>query len=118
MGADGPEWTMIEPIVALTAQWRTEAQVLRQRGQESLALMTESFASELEAALHQHDQATLTLREAAAESGYAEESLRRMVRDGTLPAERKAGKHGHIRVRRRDLPKKPQELSRAASISP
>ena len=94
---------MPDSLASLAVRWRTEAQVLRQRGQETLALMTESFADELETALHEYDQATLTLREAAVESGYSADHLGKLIREGKLP---NAGRRNAPRLRRRDLPAK------------
>ncbi len=91
----------------LARHWRTEAEMLRRRGAPQQAEALKSCADELEAALREHEQATLTLKEAAAESGYSEEHLRRLVGSGSLPAQRNGGKRSHIRVRRSDLPRKP-----------
>ena len=90
-------------LLSIAAQWREEAAKLRQRGQESLALMAESFADELEAALREYDQATLTLKEASAESGYSSDHLAKLIRQGKLP---NAGRRNAPRLRRGDLPAK------------
>jgi hypothetical protein len=47
-----------------------------------------------------------TVEEAAAESGYSEEHLRRLAREGGLPVERNGGSKSKIKVRRGDLPTK------------
>ena len=44
--------------------------------------------------------------EAAKESGYSEEHIRRLVRNGKLEHQRNSGRHTHIRIRRCDLPKR------------
>jgi excisionase family DNA binding protein len=49
----------------------------------------------------------LTIEDAAAETGYTTEHLRRLVRDGKLSAERTNGSGSRILVRRGDLPAKP-----------
>ncbi len=90
-------------MCTLPVRWREDAATLRHRGQESLALMTESFADELETALAEYDQATLTLKEAAAESGYSADHLGKLIRDGKLP---NAGRRNAPRLRRQDLPAK------------
>ena len=92
---------------SLVNRWRVEAATLRRRGAPQQAEALESCAEELEAALREHELEALTLQEAAEESGYSEEHLRRMVRDGTLPAQRNGGTRSHIRISRKDLPKKP-----------
>ena len=91
----------------LTAHWRTDATTLRRRGAEPQATTLETCAEELEAALREHELEALTLQEAAGESGYSAEHLRRRVRDGTIPAQRNGGTRSHIRISRKDLPKKP-----------
>jgi len=48
---------------------------------------------------------TLTLEEAARESGYSADHLGRLVRDGRIP---NAGRHHAPRIRRADLPKRPR----------
>ena len=102
---------MPDSLAHLASQWRDEAQVLRQRGQESLALMGESFADELEGALREYDRATLTLREAAAESGYSADHLGKLIRDGKLP---NAGRRNAPRLRRQDLPARPRPFDGVA----
>ncbi len=99
---------MIDSITALAGRWRSEAELLRRRGQEALAAMAESYADELEAAWEAWRNEELTVAQAAEESGYSKETLRRRVRTGDLPAERGNGKKSHITVRRGDLPQKPQ----------
>lgn len=46
----------------------------------------------------------LSLRQAAAESGYHEDSLGRLVRQGKIP---NVGRLHAPKIRRRDLPKRP-----------
>ena len=50
------------------------------------------------------DDELLTLREAAAISGYTEDHLGRLIRDGTIP---NTGRRGAPRIRRGDLPRRP-----------
>ena len=88
-------------------QWRDEAETLRRRGAAAHATLLESCAEELESALQQHHDELLSIKEAAVESGYSEETLRRKVRNGELPAERSNGKKSHVKLRRGDLPTKP-----------
>lgn len=85
-------------IAALLGRWLREAEIFRRRGQTPQADMADSFARELEEALVAHDLESLTIPEAAKESGYSESQLRRMFRGqrnvtrGALPrkAHRKA----------------------------
>ena len=100
-------------LTDLATHWRTEAATLRQRGAPQQAEALESSADELESALRAAGQETLSLPEAAAESGYSEEHLRRLVRGGALPANRNEGERTHIRLRRADLPRKPRKRSQS-----
>ena len=79
------------------------------------AAALEQAANELEAALTEWQEEHLPLREAALESGYTEEHLRRLARRGTLPVERKRGRRSQMRIRRGDLPTKPRRDGRTKS---
>ncbi|MHB1863402.1 MAG: hypothetical protein ACYCVL_10570 [Gemmatimonadaceae bacterium] len=59
---------------------------------------------ELEDVLRGADEEPLTLEQAANESGYSADHLRKCVADGTVP---NAGAKGRPRIRRADLPRKP-----------
>jgi hypothetical protein len=63
-------------------------------------------ADELESSLLSWQNEELSIREAAEESGYSQERLREMVREGKLPDARSQGSRASIKVRRGDLPKK------------
>ena len=74
----------------------------------ALALATialESCAAELEATLRERDETTLSLTEAATESGYSTDHLGRLVREGKIP---NAGRPGAPRIARSILPRKTQ----------
>ena len=88
----------------LALNWREEAERLRALEAHGQAAAFEHAASELEAAMNTWSSELLTVREAAFESGYSEEHLRRLVRQGDLPAERNGGPRSHVRIRRADLP--------------
>ncbi len=96
-------------------QWRDEADTLRRRGAAAQAVVLESCAEELELALRQRHDELLSIKEAAAESGYSEETLRRKARKGELPAERSNGKKSHLKLRRGDLPTKTMRRNAASS---
>ena len=91
----------------LISQWRDEAETFRRRGVAAHATLLESCADELERELDRRENELLSIKEAAAESGYSEETLRRKARNGELPAERSNGKKSHMKLRRGDLPTKP-----------
>jgi hypothetical protein len=68
----------------------------------------EAAAAELEAATAEWGLAPLTLREAASESGYSEDHLGRLLREGTIP---NAGARYSPLIRRGDVPRKPGYFS-------
>ena len=91
---------------ALAARWRKEAERLRTLEAHGQAAALEQAAQELDAAAAAWALEPLTISEAAAESGYSEEHLRRLAREGELPAHRNGGPKSRIKVRRGDLPTK------------
>lgn len=95
------------PLDELADRLRDEAELFRRRGLDREADLEESLAEEVEEALRAHRREELTLKEAAAESGYSVKRLRELVRKGKIPDNRPDGSRGTIRVRRRDLPRKP-----------
>ena len=99
----------------LISQWRDEAETLRRRGVAVHATLLESCADELERELDRWENELLSIKEAAAESGYSEETLRRKARSGKLPAERSSGKKTHLKLRCGDLPIKPIRRNAASS---
>lgn len=90
--------------------WRARAAELRHFAAEGAARAFEHCAEQLAAALRRHDDETLTLAEAARESGYSAESLGRLVRRGAIP---NAGREHAPRIRRSDLPHKPARVAAA-----
>lgn len=91
----------------LAASWRSEAELFRRRRMEDLAHMVESYAHELEEALEGIEYETLTLGEAAEESGYSKDHLARLAREGKIP---NVGRPGAPRILRADLPAKARTL--------
>ena len=94
---------MPSSLASLLSHWREDADTLRNRGAVAQAVALELCADELERELDSLENELLSIKEAAAESGLSEETLRRHVRLGKLPAERRPGKNTHLRIRRRDL---------------
>lgn len=88
----------------LANQWRERADRLRELGAEAQAKTMEWCADRLEEQLRAWRNERLTLEQGAAESGYSQAHLARLVRDGTLP---NAGEMNAPRIRRDDLPRKP-----------
>jgi len=91
-------------LAALATAWRAKAEWLRALEAQGQAAGLEHAARELENTIKARADETLTIPEAAAESGYSEEHLRRLVRQGDLPAERNGGRGSRIHIRRADLP--------------
>lgn len=88
----------------LPSAWRSRAANLREWGApEATARVWEKAAAEVEQVLRRWDRTTLTLREAARESGYSADHLGALVREGEIP---NAGRKGAPRIRRADLPVK------------
>ncbi len=105
VGPQGQGTREIE-LSTLVTRWREEAERLRTLEANGQAAALEQAATELEAAAAAWASEPLTISEAAAESGYSEEHLRRLARRGELPAHRNGGPKSRIQVRRGDLPTK------------
>ena len=87
----------------LLARWRGEAEAVERCGHEPTAKLIRRLAVEVEEALRDDQEDTLTLAEAALESGYSVDHLRKMLAAETIP---NAGERGRPRIRRGDLPVK------------
>lgn len=92
-----------EALDALAARWRAEAERFRELGLEQPAVMSETHARELEAAVRAWSSEALTLEQAAEESGFSYSHLQHAVNDGAIP---NAGETGRPRIARCDLPRK------------
>ena len=90
-------------VEGLPADWRQQAKSLRRYGGETPATAIERCADDLDATLRERDETTLSLVEAARESGYSREHLGRLVRDGKIP---NAGRPNAPRIARIHLPRK------------
>lgn len=99
----------IEALRGLADSWRDEARLLRRRGAPRQADVLESAAEDLEDRLGEWLREPLTIPEAASESGYSEDYLRELVREGRLPDSRPPGSQRPISIRRTDLPRKVPE---------
>ena len=86
--------------------WLSTAETLEGAFDERGAALYRHLAAELQEALREAADEVLTLSEASSESGYSESRLRHLISDGTIP---QAGERGRPRVRRVDLPSKPQK---------
>ena len=87
----------------LVSEWRSAAKLFREHEQATTAIAYEKCADALEEALNRESEATLSLREAEARSGYSAHHLGRMVREGKIP---NAGRPRAPRIAQKDLPRK------------
>jgi hypothetical protein len=94
-------------VTDFVARLRARAADLRAYGAEGPAQTCERAAQDLESDFRTWWLAGLSVSEAAEESGYSEDGLREMVRDGKLPAEKGAGAKGHLLIPRCHLPRRP-----------
>lgn len=97
----------------LSERWRAEAERYERDGAFAQAATLRRVSDDLESAFREHDLERLTVRQAAVESGYSEDHLRQLVRDGKIPDDRPDGSQAEIHIRRCDLPRKP-----ARALSP
>lgn len=89
---------------SLVKRWREDAKRLREYGAEGPAQACEKHAQALKDHVRQYQEEALPPNQAAEESGYTADHIRRLIRQGTLP---NAGDASEPRVRRRHLPRKP-----------
>jgi hypothetical protein len=89
-------------LAELLAHWRSTADTLRPYN-GGAAVAYETAARELEGVMGAMASETLTLEEAAVESGYSADHLRHLVAANELP---NAGRKGAPRIARKDLPKR------------
>lgn len=92
-------------VEGLVQRWRKDAVLLRQYRNNQQAESLEDRAAELEALLHEEENALLSLAEAAGVTGYSTDHLGRLVRQGRLP---NAGTKHRPRIRHGDLPRRPR----------
>ncbi len=94
-----PPW-----LAALIHEAERETDTLRENGAEQAAAARTALLKKLVAAAQAYLDTELDAGEAASETGRCEETIRRAVRDGTIP-DRRATPKGRHRVRRGDLQK-------------
>jgi len=105
-----------DALAALAEQWRAEARLLRERyADERGARLCEAHVAELETTLRAAADEALTLEQAAAESGYSPERLRKLIADGTIP---QAGRRHAPRVKRGDLPTRARRPAASTQYDP
>src|SRR5947208_11895536 len=94
-----PPW-----LAAFVLEAQRETDTLRENGAEQAAAARVALLRKLVAAAEIYLDTELDAAEAAVETGRCEETIRRAVRDGTIP-DRRANLKGRHRVRRGDLHK-------------
>src|SRR5439155_21698911 len=96
---DLPPW-----LAAFVLEAQRETDTLRDNGAEQAAAARTALLKKLVAAAQAYLDTELDAGEAAIETGRCEETIRRAVRDGTIP-DRRANPKRLQRVRRGDLQK-------------
>jgi hypothetical protein len=98
--------TLEERLRTLVTSWRLRAEPFAVHHCDAVAAVYTLLASEVETELRAWDNETVPIPDAAAESGYSAEHLRRLARGGRILSERGQGANSHLRVRRESLPAK------------
>lgn len=93
---------MDEWLLAFIREAEHDTAILRENGADGPATARTTLVRKLAESAHAHLAAKLSVSDAARVIGCSEETIRRMVRRGTLTDERAEG-CGHIRVRRGEL---------------
>ena len=97
----------------LVARWRAVRNTLAEvGGLVDGAKLVDRLLVDLEAVCAAEDGETLTLAQAAAESGYSRDHLARLIRTGAIL---NVGRRRAPRVRRVDLPRKPAARRRGVA---
>ena len=94
-----PPW-----LAAFVLEAQRETDTLQENGAEQAAVARGALLRKLVTAAKSYLDTELDVAEAALETDRCEETIRRAVRDGTLP-DRRANPKGRHRVRRGDLQK-------------
>jgi len=102
-------------IGEFVARARADAAHLRGYGATDQAQAVERVAQDLEDRFRGWWLAELSVSEAAGESGYSEERLREMAREGILPRTKGEGSRGHLTIARCDLPRRPKSATDSAA---
>jgi hypothetical protein len=102
----------MDRLEALAVAWREQAARYEADGQPGAALLRR-VAGELEATVRAQRVETLTLQQAAEETGLSYDTVQRRVATGRLP---NVGRRGAPRVRRCDLPGTPAGPDLAGAV--
>ena len=104
--------SLVDRLRALVRTWRLRAEPFADHHCDAVAAVYNRLASEVEAELRAWASDALPIQDAAAESGYSAEHLRRLARVGRILRERDQGPRSHLRVRRASLPAKAERAQR------
>ena len=92
----------------LASKWEREAAHWElYAAQVDAGRLCRAFLADVQAVINGRGDEILTLREAAAHSGYSAAHLRRLTQTGHLQPLRPVGSRGRLTFRRGDLPRKP-----------
>lgn len=95
----------MDSVERTIAEIRAKAVELRERfGDDARARAIEWAAEQFERAVANGADERLTLAQVSARSGYSQDHLARLIREGRLP---NAGRRGSPRIRAGDLPVRP-----------
>ena len=103
----------LSPIRRCLERWDLNAKVLRPYGGEREADLITKLATEMRQAICAWEGEVLSIHDAALESGYSEDRLRKLVGEGRIP---NAGRRGKPRVKRADLPRKANSRKSAIAL--
>ena len=99
-------------VAELLEKWEAEAVTMERYADVRGAAVCRLHVAELRDAIGVEQDQVLTLAEAALEGGYPEDHIRHMIGDGRL---RNAGVKGAPRIRRADVPRRPNGRPRAGA---
>ena len=105
-------------FIDAATSWRARAADLRRwAAADGAARALEAAAEDVEEIVRRLDDEVLSMKDAALESGYSEEHIRRTLRQ---QPDLNAGRRGKPSIRRSDLPRKARSLARrnAAAYDP
>ena len=100
---------------SLWRSWCAKAEEFAEHHCDEVAAAYRQAANQVERELGAWNRELLTIGEAAEETGYSPEHLRRLVRGGKLLGERGKGARSRLRVQRGHLPAKTPEARGGAS---
>ncbi len=80
-------------LASLVGAWRRDSSRFHELGQDNLAKLMAHMAHELELALKAQDEREVTISQASEISGYTQDWLRRMVKNGRIAGRRDGNRY-------------------------